>query len=260
VKKKLLLLTIVGAAIIVFFALDLGRFLTLENLKVNRDALHAYYSAHRAAFILTFILIYVVQTTLALPGAAILTLTAGAIFGAIMGTAWVNIGATTGAVLAFLLARTILRDWVVKKFGRQMKTLDEGLQESGLSYLLFLRFVPLVPFFLINLACGVTNLSLRTYIIGTMVGILPGSFVYANAGGEPCLHRHPGPDSEPQSPPVLRPPWDVRPGPCNLQKSEISEAGPSRRSTGRRGGGTAMSRGRSCKNTHAWMGPYRGSG
>jgi uncharacterized membrane protein YdjX (TVP38/TMEM64 family) len=87
-----------------------------------------------------------------------------------------------GAVLAFLLARTLLRDWVVKKFGRQMEALDKGLSESGISYLLFLRLVPLFPFFLVNLACGITGLPIRTYIIGTMVGILPGSFVYANAG------------------------------------------------------------------------------
>jgi uncharacterized membrane protein YdjX (TVP38/TMEM64 family) len=99
-----------------------------------------------------------------------------------MGTVWVNIGATTGALLAFLLARTLLRDWVLKRFGQRMLSLDQGLNENGLSYLLFLRLVPLFPFFLVNLACGVTGLSIKTYLIGTMIGILPGSFVYANAG------------------------------------------------------------------------------
>ncbi|MDT8272231.1 MAG: TVP38/TMEM64 family protein [Desulfomonilia bacterium] len=181
-KKKIALLIIIALTIGLFYYLDLGKYLTLENLKENRDLLQNYYSSHTLIFIVSYIVIYTVQTALSLPGAAILTLAGGAIFGAIMGTVWVNIGATTGAVLAFLLARTLLRDWVVKKFGRQMETLDKGLSESGMSYLLFLRLVPIFPFFLVNLACGITGLPLKTYILGTMVGILPGSFVYANAG------------------------------------------------------------------------------
>jgi len=181
-KKKIIILAIVACAIAAFFMFDLGRFLTLESLKANRDALLSYYAAHKLFFIISFILVYTAQTALSLPGAAILTLAAGAIFGALLGTVWVNIGATTGAVLAFLLARTLLRDWVVHTFGNKMKSLDKGLKESALSYLLFLRLVPLFPFFLVNLACGVTGLPMRTYILGTMVGILPGSFVYANAG------------------------------------------------------------------------------
>lgn len=181
-KKKIILLVIVVTAIGLYYYLDLGRFLTLEGLKANRDGLLAYYANHRIAFITGYILVYTAQTALSLPGATILTLAGGAVFGAIMGTLWVNIGATTGAVCAFLLARTLLRDWVVKKFGRQMEALDRGLTGSGMSYLLFLRLVPLFPFFLVNLACGVTGLPMRTYVLGTMVGILPGSFVYANAG------------------------------------------------------------------------------
>jgi uncharacterized membrane protein YdjX (TVP38/TMEM64 family) len=181
-KKKLVLLMLVVLGIGLFSFLDLGRYLTLENLKANRDVLLMFYSRHRLLFIVCFITLYIVQTALSLPGAAIFTLAGGAIFGAVMGTIWVNIGATTGAVLAFLLARTLLRDWVVKTFGKRMEALDRGLTETGLSYLLFLRFVPLFPFFLVNLACGITGLPLRTYIVGTMVGILPGSFIYANAG------------------------------------------------------------------------------
>ncbi len=181
-KKKIALLIIIALAIGIFYYLDLGRYLTLESLKTNRDYLLNYYSNHMLIFIVSYIAIYTMQTAFSLPGAAILTLAGGAVFGALMGTIWVNIGATIGAVLAFLLARNLLRDWVVKKFGKQMEALDKGLSESGMSYLLFLRLVPLFPFFLVNLACGITGLQLRTYIIGTMVGILPGSFVYANAG------------------------------------------------------------------------------
>ena len=181
-KKKITIVTIVACTVAAFFIFDLGRFLTLESLKTNRDALLAYYSAYKLVFVIVFILVYTAQTALSLPGAAILTLAAGAIFGALLGTVWVNIGATTGAVLAFLLARTLLRDWVVHTFGTKMESLDKGLKESALSYLLFLRLIPLFPFFLVNLACGITGLPMRTYIVGTMVGILPGSFVYANAG------------------------------------------------------------------------------
>lgn len=181
-KKKVTLLLIIAAAMAVFYYLDLGRYLTLEALKANRDNLLQYYASHRPAFIAGYIVVYTVQTALSLPGATILTLAGGAVFGALMGTLWVNVGATLGAVGAFILARTLLRDWVVRTFGSRMEAVDRGIAQSGLSYLLFLRLVPLLPFFLVNLACGVTGLPLRTYILGTMVGILPGSFVYANAG------------------------------------------------------------------------------
>ena len=181
-KKKILIFLILIGAIAIFYSFDLQRFLTLESLKENRQTLMLTYQTHRTPFIIGFILIYTAQTALSLPGAAILTLAGGAVFGAVMGTIWVNIGATTGALLAFLLARTLLRDWVLKRFGQRMLSLDNGLNENGLSYLLSLRLVPLFPFFLVNLACGVTGLSIKTYLIGTMIGILPGSFVYANAG------------------------------------------------------------------------------
>jgi uncharacterized membrane protein YdjX (TVP38/TMEM64 family) len=181
-KKRVMLLLLVMGAIALFYFLDLKHFLTIESLKHNKQTLMITYQAHRVSFIAVFILIYTVQTALSLPGAAILTLAGGAIFGAVMGTVWVNIGASAGALLAFLLARTLLRDWVTMRFGPRMKALDRGLMENGLSYLLFLRLVPLFPFFLVNLACGVTGLPIRTYLVGTMIGILPGSFVYANAG------------------------------------------------------------------------------
>ena len=181
-KKKILIFLILIGAIAIFYSFDLQRFLTLQSLKENRQTLMLTYQTHRTPFIIGFILIYTAQTALSLPGAAILTLAGGTIFGALMGTVWVNIGATTGALLAFLLARTLLRDWVLKRFGQRMLSLDQGLNENGLSYLLFLRLVPLFPFFLVNLACGVTGLSIKTYLVGTMIGILPGSFVYANAG------------------------------------------------------------------------------
>lgn len=180
--RKILLLLGFAAVVAAFHFLDLGRHLTLESLKANRALLADLRAAHAFLFAAVFVLIYVVQTAFSLPGAAILSLAAGAIFGIFQGTLFVVTGATVGAVLAFLVSRTLLRDWVVRKFGARMEGIDRGLRENGLSYLLFLRLVPAFPFFLVNLACGVTGLPLRTYALGTLIGILPGSLVFVNAG------------------------------------------------------------------------------
>jgi uncharacterized membrane protein YdjX (TVP38/TMEM64 family) len=176
-------LALVGIIVIIlFFYFDLQRFLTLTALKANRQTLLDYYAAHELVMVAGFMAVYIIQTTLSLPGAAILSLAAGAIFGSIMGTIYANIAATTGATLAFLVTRYLLRDVVLKKFGSKLEGMNRELEERGFSYLLFLRLVPLFPFFLINLAAGLTRLPLRTFFFGTMLGIIPGGFVYVNAG------------------------------------------------------------------------------
>jgi len=180
--RKILILLVFAAVVAVFYLLDLGKYLTLESLKANRAHLEMLRAAHAVLFAAVFVLVYVLQTAFSLPGAAILSLAAGAIFGVVQGTLLVVTGATVGAVLAFLVSRTLLRDWVVKTFGGRMEAIDRGLRESGLSYLLFLRLVPAFPFFLVNLVCGVTGLPLRTYALGTLFGIIPGSLVFVNAG------------------------------------------------------------------------------
>jgi uncharacterized membrane protein YdjX (TVP38/TMEM64 family) len=180
--KKIGILVVFAGVVAAFYYLDLGKYLTLESLKANRASLEAMRTAHAFLFSAVFVLIYIVQTAFSLPGAAILSLAAGAIFGVLQGTLFVVSGATVGAILAFLVSRTLLRDWVMKKFGGRMEGIDRGLRENGLSYLLFLRLVPAFPFFLVNLACGVTGLPLRTYALGTLIGIIPGSLVFVNAG------------------------------------------------------------------------------
>jgi uncharacterized membrane protein YdjX (TVP38/TMEM64 family) len=180
--RKILILLVFAAVVAVFYFLDLGKYLTLESLKANRALLSDLRQTHAFLFATVFVLIYIVQTAFSLPGAAILSLAAGAIFGVLQGTLYVVSGATIGAVLAFLVSRTLLRDWVAKKFGGRMEGIDRGLRENGLSYLFFLRLVPAFPFFLVNLACGVTGLPLRTYALGTLFGIMPGSLVFVNAG------------------------------------------------------------------------------
>ena len=182
-NRKKIVITLAGiVAVTLFFYFDLQRFLTLAALKANRQSLLDYYISHRVAMVAGFMAIYIIQTALSLPGAAIMSLTAGAIFGSVLGTVYANISATIGATLAFLVTRYLLRDVVLNRFGSKLEGMNRELEERGFNYLLFLRLVPLFPFFLINLAAGLTRLPLRTFFFATMIGIIPGGFVYVNAG------------------------------------------------------------------------------
>jgi uncharacterized membrane protein YdjX (TVP38/TMEM64 family) len=180
--KKIVILLCGIAAIVLFFWFDLGRFLTLESLKSNRQELLDFYATHTVAMVAGFMSIYIIQTTLSLPGAAILSLAAGAIFGSTMGTIYAVIAASIGATLAFLVTRYLLREIVLARFGSRLEGMNRELEQRGFNYLLFLRLVPIFPFFLINLAAGLTRLPLRTFILGTLLGIIPGGFVFVNAG------------------------------------------------------------------------------
>ncbi len=181
-NKKILLLGIIGVAVGLFFYFDFGQYLSLESLKSNRDSLNQFYEENTWKMIFIFIGIYIITVALSLPGATILTLAAGAIFGSLTGTLVVNVGATIGATLAFLAARFLLRDWVEQKFGGKLKPFNDGFSNNAINYMLFLRLVPLFPFFLVNLVSGLTKIRLPIYFFGTMFGTLPGTFVYANAG------------------------------------------------------------------------------
>ncbi len=181
-KKKLSILTVFLIAIGLFYYFDLGQYLSLDSLKENKTSLDQFYQQNTLTMILGFIGVYITVVALSLPGATILTLASGAIFGAVKGTLIVNVGATLGATLAFLVARFLLRDWVEGKYGEKIKGFNEGFSNNALNYILFLRLVPLFPFFLINLVSGLTRVNLPVYFFGTMFGILPGSFVYCNAG------------------------------------------------------------------------------
>ena len=180
--KKLFLLLLGAAAVGLFFYLDLGGFLTLESLKANRQLLQQYHVEHGLLLVAAFMAIYIIQTGLALPGATILSLSAGAVFGPWLGTLYAVTAASIGATIAFLMTRYLLRDVVLSKFGNKFDGINKELEERGINYLLFLRLVPLFPFFMINLAAGLTRLPLRTFVLGTFFGIIPGGFVYVNAG------------------------------------------------------------------------------
>lgn len=181
-KNKLIIVLIGLTAVGLFFYLDLGRFLTLESLKANRQLLLQYYAEHALLMVAAFMTIYIILTGLALPGATVLSLAAGAVFGPWLGTLYAVTAASIGAVVAFLVTRYLLRDAILNRFEGKLEGINRELEQRGLNYLLFLRLVPLFPFFLINLAAGLTSLPLRTFALGTFFGIIPGGFVYVNAG------------------------------------------------------------------------------
>lgn len=195
--RRLLPLGVLVLAIVLVFATGLHRYLSFDALRENRQALQGFVGANYPVAVLAFIAIYTVAVALSIPGAAILTVTGGFLFGSLFGTIYVVIGATLGATLLYLAARTALGDSLKRKAGGLITKLEAGFRENALSYLLVLRLVPLFPFWLVNLAAAVLGVPLGTYVLGTMVGIIPGSYVYATVGaglgsvfdqgGEPTL-------------------------------------------------------------------------
>lgn len=179
---RIIIAAVMGLAIGAFFWFDLDTYLTLETVKANRDRLLAFTDGHRAAAVASFVITYCLVTGLSLPGAAILTLVGGFLFGGLLGTVVVNLGATSGATLAFLASRYLLRDWVERKFGTWLEPLQQGFEKNAFSYLITLRLIPLVPFFAVNLVSGLTRMNIGSYVAATALGIIPGSFVYAYAG------------------------------------------------------------------------------
>ena len=179
---KIAIAIVVALALAAFFYFDLGRFLSLTALKDNRDSLLAFTDANFVSAVGIFIVAYVIVAGLSLPGAVILTLAGGFLFGATMATLFINIGATIGATLAFLTARYLLRDSVELKFGKWLGPFQEGFAKNAFSYLLTLRLIPLFPFFVVNLVSGLTRVNVGTYVAATAIGIIPGSFIYAYAG------------------------------------------------------------------------------
>ncbi|PIS11078.1 MAG: dihydrolipoyl dehydrogenase [Bdellovibrio sp. CG10_big_fil_rev_8_21_14_0_10_47_8] len=182
--RRYLLLAIIGLLAIGYFATDAGSYLTLDSLKSNRQLLTSEFQEHPMAIGLAFGLLYVVVTALSIPGAAVLTLAGGAIFGALYGTLIVSISSTIGASLAFLGARYLFRDSIEKKFRERLSSINDGIQREGNFYLFTLRLIPVFPFFLVNLLMGLTSFRLLPFFIVSQIGMLPGTFVYVNAGTE----------------------------------------------------------------------------
>ena len=181
-KGKAIVAVVFLAAIGAFYFFDLMAYVSLDVLKTNRDKLLAFTEEHYWSAVVLFILTYVTQTAFSLPGATLMTLTGGFLFGSVWAALYVNIGATTGATLAFLAARYLFRGWVEQRFGNRLAAFQEGFAQNGFNYLLTLRLIPLFPFFLVNLLSGLTRVKARTYVAATTLGIIPGSLAYTFAG------------------------------------------------------------------------------
>ena len=180
--KKLLLAALIATLAGAYVGLDLGRFLSLEGLKAQQAAIETYRVANPVLTLAIYFVIYVLVTALSLPGAALMTLAGGALFGVVTGTIVVSFASTVGATLAFLAARFLLRDWVQARFGQRLAAIDEGVKREGAFYLFTLRLVPVFPFFLINLLLGLTAMRTWTFFWVSQVGMFAGTVVYVNAG------------------------------------------------------------------------------
>ena len=181
-KKKLLIVGLLVALVVAFFAFDLGRFLSLDYIKSRQADLTALAEAQPWLIGGSFFAIYVAVAALSLPGAAIMTLAAGAIFGLVPGTVIVSFASSIGATLAFLASRYVLREGVQSRFGARLADIDKGVEKEGAFYLFTLRLVPLIPFFVINLVMGLTKMKALTFYWVSQLGMFAGTIVYVNAG------------------------------------------------------------------------------
>ncbi|MEP7157651.1 MAG: FAD-dependent oxidoreductase, partial [Betaproteobacteria bacterium] len=183
-KSKILVILVVVALVAAFFIFDLGKYFSIDYFKSQQAAINAYYGEHQLAAIGIFMAVYITAIAVSFPGATILTLAAGAVFGLVLGTVLVSFASSIGATLAFLVSRFVLRDTVQKKFGDKLKPFNDGVEKEGGFYLFTLRLVPAFPFFLINLVMGLTPMKTWTFYWVSQLGMLLGTIVYVNAGTE----------------------------------------------------------------------------
>jgi len=180
--KKILLLAVIALAVIAYFQLGLGQYLSLDALKAQQQALAGRLVSDPWPLVGLYFFGYVAVTALSLPGALLMTLAGGAIFGLFWGSVIVSFASSIGATLAFLVSRFLLRDWVARRFGARLQAIDQGVLREGAFYLFTLRLVPVFPFFLINLLLGLTAMKARTFYWVSQLGMLAGTIVYVNAG------------------------------------------------------------------------------
>jgi len=181
-RLKFIILVIIAALIAIFFIFDLHRYFTLSELKARQQAFESFYADNKFLTIAIYMIVYIVMAALSLPGAAVMTLAGGALFGVWLGLVVVSFASTIGATLAFLAARFLFQDYVQSKFRDKLKAINEGVERDGKFYLFTLRLVPIFPFFVINLAMALTPMRIGAFYIVSQIGMLPGTLVYVNAG------------------------------------------------------------------------------
>jgi uncharacterized membrane protein YdjX (TVP38/TMEM64 family) len=184
IVNRIIIVLVIVLLIVAFRVLHLEQYLTLAYLKSSREQFALLYAQRTVLVIAGYMLIYTVATALSMPGAAILTLAGGALFGQVTGTIVVSFASTIGATLACLVSRYLLRDWVQARFGDKLQRINEGMEREGGWYLFTLRLIPVFPFFVINLLMGLTPIRLFTYYWVSQLGMLPATIVYVNAGRE----------------------------------------------------------------------------
>ncbi|HYD32303.1 MAG TPA: TVP38/TMEM64 family protein [Azospirillaceae bacterium] len=180
--RRFLPLALLAAGLAAFFALGLQDALSLSSLARHREALLAFVAANEALAVAGYIVAYALAVAFSVPGATVLTLTGGFLFGTAFGTVWAVIGATSGAVAVFLAARTALGDGWRQRAAPWLQRFEEGFRRDAFNYMLVLRLVPLFPFWLVNLVPALLGVPLRAYTLATLIGIIPGGFVYASVG------------------------------------------------------------------------------
>lgn len=182
--KRIIILLVIACCAAAFFLFDLNRYFTLTYIKESRDSFYVFYTGNRVLTISIYMLIYIAVTALSLPGAAVMTLAGGALFGFFTGLAAVSFASTVGATLACFVSRYLLRGWVEDKFGEKLSAINAGIEKEGAFYLFMLRLIPVFPFFIINLLMGLTRIKLFTFFWVSQLGMLAGTAVYVNAGKE----------------------------------------------------------------------------
>jgi len=184
ILKKVLIVVAIIALVAIFKVFNLDQYLTLDYIKQSQARFADLYAQNSLAVIAAYMGIYIIVTALSLPGAAVMTLAGGGLFGLWIGVIVVSFASTIGATLACVVSRYLLRDWVQGKFGDKLKTINEGVEREGAFYLFTMRLIPAFPFFVINLVMGLTRMRLVTYYWVSQVGMLAGTLVYVNAGKE----------------------------------------------------------------------------
>ena len=181
-KSRVALVALVASLVVAFLWLDLGRYLDLAYLKSRQADIDALYREHPVAALAAYFAAYVAITGLSLPGAAIMTLAGGAVFGLLWGAVVVSFASTLGATVAFIVSRYLLRDGIQRRYGDRLGVVNAGVERDGAFYLFTMRLVPAFPFFVVNLVMGLTPMRTLTFAFVSQLGMLPGTVVYVNAG------------------------------------------------------------------------------
>ena len=182
--RKIVIVFVIISIIGAFKIFNIGQYFTLSYIKESQESFELLYTESPVAVIAAYIVIYIITTSLSLPGAAVLTIGGGALFGLITGTLVVSFASTIGATIACFVSRFLLRGWIQGKFSEKIKKVNEGVESEGAFYLFTLRLIPVFPFWMINILIGVTKMPLFKFYWVSQLGMLPGTIVYVNAGKE----------------------------------------------------------------------------